>query len=51
MPCGQDITPEKAMMFVDQRRLDLVSSRRQVRVDLGPAFLAARAIALVKFES
>jgi len=48
--CGQEIAPEKVMVFVDERRLDRVDSRRPIRVDLGPAFLAARAIALVRFD-
>jgi hypothetical protein len=50
MPCGRELAPEKTIVFVDTRRLDRVESRRSIRVDLGPAFLTARAIALVKFD-
>jgi hypothetical protein len=49
--CGRDVAPAKTMVFVDERRLDRIESRRPIRVDLGPAFLAASAIALVKFDT
>lgn len=48
--CGREVAPEKAIVFVDERRLDRVESRRPIRVDLGTAFLAASAIALVRFD-
>lgn len=48
--CGREVAPAKTMVFVDQRRLDRVESRRRIPVDLGPAFLAASTIALVRFD-
>ena len=48
--CGTEVAPEKTMLFVDEARLSGLISRRQIPVGLGPAFLAARAIALVPFE-
>ena len=50
LACGREIAPEKAIVFVDERRLEKVEKRRPIRVDLGPAFLAADAVALVRFE-
>jgi hypothetical protein len=50
LACGREVAPEKRIVFVDDRRLDRVESRRQIRVDLGPAFLAATAIALTRFD-
>jgi hypothetical protein len=35
---------------VDERCTELVASRRAIRVDLEPDFLAARAIALTQFD-
>ena len=49
--CGRECAPAKAILFVDDRRLDRAESRCPIRVDLGPAFLAASAIALVKFDT
>lgn len=48
--CGREVAPAKTMVFVNERRLDRVESRRAIRVGLGPAFLAAGAIALVTFD-
>jgi hypothetical protein len=48
-PCGHDIVPAKMIFFVDPVRLSTLESRRRIRVDLGPAFLAARSVALVPF--
>lgn len=49
--CGTEIEPPKLLLFVDARRLETVASRRPIPVDLGPEFLAARAVALVPFET
>ena len=48
--CGREVVPAKDVVFVDERRLDRVESRRLIPVDLGPAFLAASTIALVRFD-
>jgi hypothetical protein len=48
--CGREVAPAKTMVFVDARRLDRVESRCPIPVDLGPAFLAASTIALVRFD-
>jgi hypothetical protein len=48
--CGGAVAPAKTIVFVDARRLDRVESRRPIPVDLGPAFLAASTIALVRFD-
>ena len=47
--CGLDVTPEKILLFVDERRLAALETRR-IPVGLGPEFLAARAIALIPFD-
>ena len=47
--CGKEMSPEKALFFVDEARLLSLGSRRPVRVGLGPAVLSARALALVSF--
>ena len=48
--CGSQVTPEKAILFVDEARLSSVESRRSIPVGLGPDFLTATAIALVAFD-
>ncbi len=48
--CGGQVTPEKAILFVDETRLSSVESRRSIPVGLGPDFLTATAIALVAFD-
>ena len=48
--CGSQVTPEKAILFVDETRLSSVESRRSIPVRLGPDFLTATAIALVAFD-
>lgn len=50
-PCGTEVAPEKTIIFVDEPRLAALSSRRPIPVRLGPAFLAARAVALVPFDA
>ena len=49
-PCGRAIAPEKTIIFVDERRLARIGSRQALRVGLGPAFLAAKAIVLTRFD-
>jgi hypothetical protein len=49
-PCGRDVAPEKTILFVDERRLSRIETRRPIPIGLGPEFLAARAIALLPFE-
>ena len=49
-PCGQAITPEKMILFVDETRLSTLRSPRPIPVGLGPDFLAARAVALMPFD-
>lgn len=48
--CGHAIAPPKTILFVDESRLARVDSRVPIPVDLGPGFLTASAVALVKFE-
>ena len=48
--CGREVAPEKKILFVDERRLAQVESRRPIAVGLGPDFLTASAIALVAFD-
>jgi len=48
--CGAEVSPEKTILFVDQRRLSMIDGRRPIPVGLGPDFMAARAIALVRFD-
>lgn len=48
--CGREVVPAKDVVFVDEGRLDRLESRRPIPVDLGPAFLAASTIALVRFD-
>ena len=48
--CGREVEPEKAIVFVDEQRLETLENRRPIRVDLGPAFLTAHAVALIRFE-
>jgi hypothetical protein len=50
-PCGFEISPEKRLFFVDPARLQDIPDRKPIRVGLGPEFLAASAVALVRFES
>ena len=47
---GGEVAPPKTMVFVDERRLARIVSRRWMPVGLGSAFLAAGAIALVRFD-
>jgi hypothetical protein len=49
-PCGRELSPEKIIVFVDEARLSTIESRRPIRVDLGPGFLGAAAIALLAFD-
>lgn len=49
-PCGGEVAPEKTILFVDERRLSKIETRRPIRVGLGPDLLAARAIAVVPFD-
>jgi hypothetical protein len=48
--CGREMSPEKAIFFVDAARLARVPSRRRIPVNLGPEFLGATAVVLVRFE-
>lgn len=48
--CGREIAPAKTMVFVDERRLGRLESRRPIPVNLGPAFLTATTVALVRFD-
>ena len=48
--CGREVTPEKMILFVDEHRLATLESPRSIPVGLGPEFLAARAIALARFD-
>jgi hypothetical protein len=49
-PCGSEVSPEKRILFVDERRLASVESRRPIALGLGPDFLTASAVALVAFD-
>ncbi len=49
--CGSEVSPEKAILFVDAPRLSAIAGRRPIPVSLGPEFMAARAIALVRFAN
>jgi hypothetical protein len=48
--CGSEVSPEKTILFVDDRALATIAARRAIPVNLGPEFLAARSIALVRFD-
>lgn len=47
--CGREVVPEKTILFVDPARLSRLATRRPIRVGLGPDFLAATNVALVRF--
>ncbi|MGH2400551.1 MAG: hypothetical protein ACRDF6_11985 [bacterium] len=49
--CGGEVAPEKTILFVDERRLSKVETRRSIPVSLGQDFMAARSIALIRFDS
>jgi hypothetical protein len=49
-PCGARLEPGKTLIFVDEKRLGQIESRRPIPVRLGPDFLFATAIALVPFD-
>jgi len=49
--CGAQVTPEKTIVFVDEHRLSTIKGRRLIPVGLGPDFMAAGAIALVRFTA
>lgn len=48
--CGKELAPEKTLLFVDERRVSTIASRRELRVGLGPEVLAAPIIVLVPFD-
>jgi hypothetical protein len=47
--CGLEIAPAKTIVFVDRRRADAIAGRQTIPARLGPEFLAAPALALVRF--
>lgn len=47
---GREIEPPKEIFFVPEDRLSEIPDRRPLPLRLGPEFLAARHIALVRFE-
>lgn len=49
--CGAEVEPAKTILFVDEARLRTIEGRRAIDVGLGPDFLAARSIVLVRFDS
>jgi hypothetical protein len=49
--CGALVAPEKIIIFVDPTRLARIGSRRRIPVRLGPEFLSATAVALIRFDS
>ncbi len=48
--CGAELSPAKTLLFVERDRLARVASAREIPVGLGPEFLAARSVALVRFD-
>jgi hypothetical protein len=48
--CGSEIDPAKTIVFVDATRLTTIGSRRSIPVSLSCDFLAASAVALVRFD-
>lgn len=48
-PCGQELSPSRALVFVEEERLARIEGRSRIRVGLGEDFLAAPAVALVAF--
>jgi hypothetical protein len=48
--CGRELTPEKTIVFVEETRVTDLASRRPIPVGLGPDFLTATAVALVRFD-
>ena len=51
LTCGDEVAPQKIILFVDELRISNVGARRQIPVNLGPDFLAARTVALVPFDT
>jgi hypothetical protein len=49
--CGRELAPEKALVFVGEERLLAITNRREIPLRLGPDFLAARAVALLGFDT
>lgn len=49
--CGAQVVPEKTIVFVDEHRLLCIEGHRAIPVGLGPDFMAAEAIALVRFTA
>jgi hypothetical protein len=48
-PAGSELEPGKTILFVTEARLAEIRDRRPLPLRLGPEFLAARRIALVRF--
>jgi hypothetical protein len=48
--CGAQLSPEKAIIFVDPARLGQITSRRRIPIRLDPDFLLAPSVALVRFD-
>lgn len=49
-PVGERLEPPKILLFVPAERLDHVADKQPIPVRLGLDFLAARYVALVRFE-
>ncbi len=47
---GSEIEPPKTIVFVPEERLSEIRDRRPLPLRLGPEFLAARHVVLVRFE-
>lgn len=49
-PVGERIEPPKIILCAPAKRFDTIADKRQIPVRLGADFLAARYVALVRFE-
>lgn len=49
-PAGLELQPPKQIYFVTKERLASLASRREIPVRFGPEMLAARNVALVRFD-
>ncbi|HLE68048.1 MAG TPA: hypothetical protein VJH87_00075 [Vicinamibacteria bacterium] len=50
-PVGQELEPEKTLIFVPAERAQAIPGAREVDVRLSAPFLEARAVALVRFPA
>lgn len=49
-PVGARLEPKKVLLFVPAERVEAIADRQEIPVRIGVDFLAARYIAMVRFE-